>query len=285
MKLIKEPVIDVVAETKINPQGLEKWITSSDLDSVCDMQGTPLSNLWKDVGNAGDGERLIEFAGRHCYRAWEKGRPRSEYIRNLIDMEHTSVLEHANITFAFSGISRSLTLELIRHRVGIAISQESQRYVDAKDIEFIVPPLTLWLHDRQPEDLWLSGFEADCEQVLASYMCKQYMSGTALDLLLDTGATERKAATRFKKRINEDARAHLSNAAETRMVWTANYRLLRHFLFLRGGMGADLEIRRLAVALLAHCQKVAPTVFNDLEVYTPQDEECFGVPIIRKKRF
>src|SRR5205085_11840063 len=47
----------------------------------------------------------------------------------------------ASIVFQVVGVTRALTHELIRHRVGTAYSQESQRYVDAKDMNFVVPPL------------------------------------------------------------------------------------------------------------------------------------------------
>ena len=281
MKLITEPMIHVIAKTEMCGHGLNTWITESNLASVADTTNTPLNNLWGDVDDDFAGERTIEFAGRHCYRAWEKGRKRSNYITNLIEMGHGSVLEHANITFAMQGISRSLTLELIRHRVGVAISQESQRYVDAKDINFVVPPLTLWVDMQGGASDALGYFEQDCENALDNYMYTQQ----GFQAALTQHTKDVKAETIYKKRINEAARSLLPNAAETRMVWTANYRILRHFLFLRGGMGADLEIRRLAVALLAHCQEVAPTVFGDLETYTPEDEECFGVPIIRSKQY
>ena len=41
-----------------------------------------------------------------------------------------SVLEHAVWNFVFTGISRTCTHELIRHRAGFGYSQLSQRYVD-----------------------------------------------------------------------------------------------------------------------------------------------------------
>jgi thymidylate synthase (FAD) len=67
-------------------------------------------------------------------------------------MGHGSVFEHASIVFQVAGVSRSLTHELIRHRVGTAYSQESQRYVDAKDIRFVVPPLLVNAYDPEASE-------------------------------------------------------------------------------------------------------------------------------------
>ena len=82
----------------------------------------------------------------------------------------------------------------------------------------------------------------------------------------------------IKKRATEAARAHLPNCTETRFVWTTNMRLLRHFLWLRGGSGADLEIRSFAVALLDKAQELAPSVFSDMT--TKLVDDGYGVPII-----
>ena len=289
MKLIHKPQVHVIASTQIHNNGMVQWAKDENLtSSTCsqDLKDTPINNLLLDLGDDFAGERLIEFAGRHCYRAWLNGRARDKYITNLIDMNHGSVLEHANITFAMQGISRSLSLELIRHRVGIAISQESQRYVDAKDINMVIPPLLLHLDSPGTGKSLIREFEYDCRASLGSYMDTQRNLTSSLDQLKIGGKEpDGKAATRFKKRINEAARSHLPGASETRLVWTANYRLLRHFLFLRGGIGADLEIRRLAVELLTHVQKVAPTVFSDMEAvnHLEGSEDLLGVPVIVHK--
>lgn len=274
MKLLTKPTIQVIASTQINKPAFKDWLDTNLIDVPVE-DTSPIVRLWNNVDDEFAGQRLIEFAGRHCYRAWVKGRDRSSYIRNLIEMKHESVLEHSSVSFAMAGVSRSLTHELIRHRVGVAISQESQRYVDANDINFVVPPLELWINSDT--DLEKTNFYDECENALGSYTCMQNALLTSLtkgDKLSDP-----KAATRFKKRINEAARSLLPNATETRLVWTANYRLLRHFFFLRGGIGADLEIRRLAVALLLDMQQLAPDVFLDMQVVMP-DEDAFGVPII-----
>src|SRR3954454_13546884 len=70
--------------------------------------------------DAEGGEALAEFAGRACYQSWSKPNPSTStnagYLRHILEVGHLSVLEHGSVTFYLTGISRSLTHELIRHR-------------------------------------------------------------------------------------------------------------------------------------------------------------------------
>src|SRR5882757_10118425 len=88
------------------------------------------------------GEALAEFAGRACYQSWKKPNPSTAtnagYLRHILEVGHLSVLEHGSVTFYLSGISRSLTHELIRHR-HFSYSQLSQRYVPEKRAAMVEP--------------------------------------------------------------------------------------------------------------------------------------------------
>src|ERR687886_591852 len=86
------------------------------------------------MGESTEGERLAEFAGRLCYMSQRNpaGRSTREYIENIKKQGHGSVLEHAHYSLLFEGVSRSLTHELIRHRM-FNYSQRSQRYVDESE--------------------------------------------------------------------------------------------------------------------------------------------------------
>jgi len=94
------------------------------------------------IGESTDGEQLAEFAGRLCYMSQHNPAKREtrEYLENIKKQGHGSVLEHANYSLLFEGVSRSLTHELVRHRAGFAYSQLSQRYVDESEASFVVPP-------------------------------------------------------------------------------------------------------------------------------------------------
>src|SRR5207253_10437838 len=87
------------------------------------------------------GESLTEIAGRVCYMSFVRPRPggNQAYLEHILDVGHGSVLEHAVWNFIFTGVSRALTHELVRHRAGWAYSQLSQRYVDESFAEFVEP--------------------------------------------------------------------------------------------------------------------------------------------------
>lgn len=201
---------------------------------------TPADHLPVDLpdGNvASSPELLIEYAGRVCYMSQRNpaNRTTAEYLENILQHAHGSVLEHATFHLLIEGVSRSLTHELVRHRAGVAISQLSQRYVDASDTDFVVPPLML----QSPT--MLARFAEYCTRALVEYDAA--VMGAEV-LLVD----EPSAVTR-RKRARESARAVLPNATETKLVWTVNGRALRHILAMRGDASADLEIQRFAVAL------------------------------------
>ncbi|MCW2622420.1 MAG: thyX, partial [Frankiales bacterium] len=84
--------------------------------------------------DAEGGQALVEFAGRACYQSWDKPVPRTAtnagYLRHVLEVGHLSVLEHSTVTFYVTGISRSLTHELIRHR-HFSYSELSPRHVPA----------------------------------------------------------------------------------------------------------------------------------------------------------
>lgn len=70
-----------------------------------------------------DAQKIIETAGRTCYDSFGQGRDSDEYAEHILEVGHGSVLEHAQYTFFITGVSRGMTHELVRHRIGVAISQ------------------------------------------------------------------------------------------------------------------------------------------------------------------
>lgn len=274
--LIWNPDVFVMGQTQFNKGALADWAHFNGLGNhVSGSFDSPLGRLWDDVDDEFALERMIEFGGRHCYRAWATGRDRSAYIWNIVEMEHGSVLEHSSVNLAIQGVSRSLSLELVRHRVGVAISQESQRYVDATNIQFVVPPLVSHLAGGAFSNAnEIVAFEQQCEHARAAYIALQK------SIVEEIGRRGKslKDTTMVTKRANEAARAHLPNSCETRLLWTPNMRILRHVLWLRGGNGADLEIRRLALEMFQQVRRVAPSVFADLAI--SDADGSYGVPII-----
>jgi thymidylate synthase (FAD) len=211
------------------------------------------------LGESTDGERLAEFAGRLCYmsQANPAKRPTREYLDNIKKQGHGSVLEHANYSLLLEGVSRSLTHELVRHRAGFAYSQLSQRYVDESNASFVVPPAIAG--DAALEQRWHTQVES---------AQKEYV-GLVEQLMERYGWVADRVHRR--KMAREAARAVLPNATETKIVVTGNVRAWRTMLELRAGEGAELEIRRLAVAVLRLLQREAPAFFSDFVIYVAED--------------
>jgi thymidylate synthase (FAD) len=211
------------------------------------------------MGDSTDGERLAEFAGRLCYMSQHNPakRPTREYLENIKKQGHGSVLEHANYSILLEGVSRSLTHELVRHRAGFAYSQLSQRYVDESQASFVIPPAIVG--DQELESAWRDQVES----------AQTVYVGLVAELMERYGWVADKVHRR--KMAREAARAVLPNATETKIVVTANARAWRTMLELRSSEGAELEIRRMAVAALRLLQSEAPGFFSDFEIYTADD--------------
>ncbi|MCC6316467.1 MAG: FAD-dependent thymidylate synthase [Gemmatimonadaceae bacterium] len=212
---------------------------------------------WK--GDSTSGEQLAEFAGRLCYMSQRNpaGRSTREYLSNILKQGHGSVLEHATWSLLIEGVSRSLTHELVRHRAGFAYSQLSQRYVDESHAAFVVPPAIIG--DAALEARWKEQVESAQAAYIA--LVEELMARYAW---VDDKVHRRKMA-------REAARGVLPNSTETKIVVTGNARAWRTMLELRSGEGAEMEIRRLAVALLRVLQAEAAGLFGDFEVYQASD--------------
>jgi thymidylate synthase (FAD) len=224
--------VQVVAQTRFSPPAEVPWDT--------DAEG---------------GQALAEFAGRACYQSWDKPIPATAtnqgYLRHILEVGHLSVLEHGTVSMYLTGISRSLSHELIRHR-HFSYSQLSQRYVPERDAAVVEPAVIAEdpaLHER---------FLAATDAALAAYA----------DLLegLEKRFADVPNATLRRKQVRQAARSVLPNAIETRIVVTGNYRAWRHFIAMRASEHADVEIRELAVACLRELQRVAGHVFDDFRV-------------------
>ena len=210
--------------------------------------------------DADGGEALTEFAGRACYQSWSKPNPKTatnaSYLRHIIDVGHFSVLEHASVSFYITGLSRSCTHELIRHR-HFSYSQLSQRFVPERDSQVVLPPGLE--DDPELQELFLTAADAS-RQVYTTLLTK-----------LEAKFADEPNAVLRRKQARQAARAVLPNATETRIVVTGNYRAWRHFIAMRASEHADVEIRRLAIACLRELADLAPAVFADFEVTTLAD--------------
>ncbi len=229
---IVPPKVQLVAWTHFDPPADVPWSTDAD-----------------------GGEALAEFAGRACYQSWKKPNPSTAtnagYLRHIIEIGHLSVLEHGSVTFYLTGVSRSFTHELIRHR-HFSYSQLSQRYVPERNAAMVEPDVIA----EEPE--LHAKFVAAAEASVRAYT--ELLEG------LEKKYADVENATLRRKQARQAARAILPNATETRIVVTGNYRAWRHFIGMRATEHADIEIRALAIECLRQLQAKVPNVFADFTI-------------------
>ena len=200
-----------------------------------------------------DGEILTEAAGRLCYRSWDVGlnpnvsRVRtdsSSYLLNILQTKHGSVLEHANYSFIFEDVSRVFTHELVRHRAGVAISQESLRYVRLQELGFRIPPMLLGAR----------------EQVVTMVeQLEQFQVSMAERYKLD----DPNVPFGVKKQVTSALRRLAPLGLSTSILWTANVRTLRHVISMRTAKDAEEEIRMVFNRVAEIMQEWAPMLFSD----------------------
>jgi len=244
MRILREPQVFLIARQQLAEAAIDQFITEEGM-------------TWEtDATSAA--EKVVEVGGRVCYMSFGKGRKTNhEYIDNILEAKHGSVIEHASWTFLFTGVSRSLTHELIRHRSGFSYSQLSQRYVDESTADFVEPEAIA----ANPEA------HALFEQTIAAAQ-EAYV---ALVELLDKQFVDVPTKTLRRKMARQAARAVLPNATETKIVVTANARSWRHFIEMRASPYSEPEIRRLAIKILRVLQQEAPNLFGDYEIVTAED--------------
>ena len=181
-------------------------------------------------------EDVIEQAGRTCYLSFERigANSQKEFIGRLLKMGHESPLEHAYATFRIRNCSRAMTHQLVRHRL-MAISQQSQRYVNEKNFRYVVP-------ESIPAE-FVDDFHQDMETIRKMYH-KWRQRG-------------------IKK---EDARFVLPNACTSEIVVSADFREWRHIFSLRLSHKAQWEIRSACTEMLRILKEKAPACFADFEL-------------------
>jgi len=246
-----EPEVFLVARPKVDYDAMadylrevggERWLERIDRDQL---------------GN--DAQDLAEFAGKMCYRSWEPGLnpnvrkvrdDQDAYLQNILRQQHGSVLEHVSFTFVLHNVSRVFTHELVRHRPGTAVSQESLRYVRLDELPF-------WFPDWAREDAELMKRATALLGELEHF--QQWMAGHfGLDDD-DTKMHEKKHKTSFMRRFAPEGLA-------TGLVWTANIRTLRHTIEARTDQGAEEEIRLVFGKIGDLMRAEAPALFGDYTV-------------------
>jgi thymidylate synthase (FAD) len=223
----------------------------------------------RDIG-ATDAEQLVELAGRVCYLSFgdrQSAKSNADYIANLIERGHDSVLEHASWTLILTGVSRAFTHQLVRHRVGFSYSQLSQQYHTEESARFIEPSSIS--RDAQQQAAWR-------EAVLSAHQAyRKFLSDVDIGSPSLEGLNRRES----QRAHRSAARGLLPAATETKIAISANARAIRHFLSVRGEIAGDEEMRVVSARLLEAVQADAPALFADFTV----DELLDGSPIVRRR--
>ncbi|ODA42216.1 FAD-dependent thymidylate synthase [Desulfosporosinus sp. BG] len=187
-----------------------------------------------------DPEKVVAAAARLCYSADPvpdllqhlEDEAVASFVRKLREMGHLSTFEHVSFQFSIDGVSRALSHQLVRHRIA-SYSQRSQRYVEEKGFEFVIPPSV----KQNAESL--GRFEKVMARLQEDYQ----------ELLSCVPP--------------EDARYVLPNACTTSLMATFNARSLLNFFEHRTCMRAQWEIRSLAEKMLQLVRAVAPNLFSE----------------------
>jgi thymidylate synthase (FAD) len=237
-----EPQVIKVAETRIDEDAVRKLLKY--------YSAAEWMKKTKRHGRS-DSEFLTELAGRVCYRSFGLGlNPNltkirddpGHYLQNILRSRHGSVLEHATLTFAFLNVSRVFTHELVRHRAGTAISQESLRYVRPLD-------LNLWLpRDLKPVS---RDFVGIVEEIRKGYRkLEHHFPWDEMDF-------------EEKKRVTSALRRILPEGLATNVIWTANHRTIRWTIETRTDPSAEVEIREVFGSVAQICIKDYPLLYGD----------------------
>lgn len=194
-----------------------------------------------DAINGMDIIKKIERAGRVCYKSEERisNDSAEKFVRNIINLQHESVLEHEKITVSIV-CDRGVTHEIVRHRLA-SYSQESTRYCNysqdkfGNQITFIKP--SFWREEEEKYAIWKEMMKTAEDNYLK---------------LLEKGAKP------------EEARSILPNSLKTEIVVTMNLREWRHFFKLRASSKAHPQMRQIAIPMLVVFKNLIPVVFEDI---------------------
>lgn len=210
-------------------------------------------------------EKLVAAAAKLCYSPVGvedimeglDEQKTNKFLGMLMDIGHESPIEHVSFTFAVEGISRVLTHQLVRHRIGCSYSQQSQRYVKLEQFEYIIPPEI----EKLPEakKLFVKAMEDD--QKTYNELVEVLYKGH-FDRLLAEGKSEKQAKGLAEKASIEDARYVFPNACETKIVFTMTARALMNFFHHRCCQRAQWEIREMSEEMLRQVKAAAPTLFK-----------------------
>jgi len=252
---IVEPKVFLVGETRTVEAGLRGYL---------EHIGAP---DWATDAPS-DSEQLIEVFGRLCYRSFAPGmnpnvtrtrQGNEPYLGHILEVGHGSVLEHAVLNFVFTDVSRVMTHELVRHRAGTAMSQESLRFVRLDELSTYAPT-----HIRESEEA-MEVFVRTVEQL------EDIQQALAEMYTIDDGKKFDE-----KKKLTSAFRRLAPIGVATSIAWSCNFRALRHVIEMRTAPESEEEIRLVFGKVYEIVKDRYPNLMGDYEVV-----EADGLPWVR----
>ena len=252
-----EPKVFLIGETRVVEEGLQAYLNHV---------GAP---SWSTDAPS-DAERLCEVYGRLCYRSFEPGlnpnvtrvrKGNATYLGHVLEVGHGSVIEHAVLNFVFADVSRVFTHELVRHRAGTAISQESLRFVRLDKLSAYVPT-----HIRESEE----GMEIYSDTI--QHLEKVQQSLAKLYAIDDEKKFD------VKKKLTSAFRRVAPDGVATTIGWSCNFRALRHVIEMRTAPDAEEELRLVFGKVYEAIKDRYTSLLGDYEV-----EMADGLPWVRTK--
>ena len=238
------PKVFLIGETKVNEDGLQAMLKHIGVST------------WKSIPRPSDIELLMEVYGRVCYRSFDTHhnpnitkirKTNKEYLANIIEKGDGSVLEHGQANFFFGDVSRVFTHELVRHRVGTAISQESLRFVRLENINWYAP---LCIQES-----------SEAMVIFANTMdTLSRLQRELSDILIDDTMSFNE-----KKKITSAIRRWAPMGLATSIGWSCNMRTLRHVIEERTAPWAEEEIRLVFGKVAAIAIDRWPNIFGDYD--------------------
>ena len=242
------PQVFYIAKTELVDKQVLAWLKSiHGEECLAHVTGTDI-------------EQLTELAGRRCYKSFVPGlnpnvtkvrTDSAEYLDNVLKSKHGSVAEHSSITFAIENVSRVVTHELVRHRVGAAYSQESLRFVRLTDLNMYFPSI-------------FSQFGAE-KETAAKQLCLRTLKHLeeVQKELMDIFAEEMAGNFDVKKKLTSAFRRLAPIGLATGIIATFNIRADRHIIAQRTSRHAEEEIRLVGNQMMDILNTLCPALFAD----------------------
>jgi thymidylate synthase (FAD) len=197
--------------------------------------------------------------GRGCYRSFQAGMNKNvtriregnaAYVGNILSTKHGSVVEHAADSYLFLDVSRVLTHELVRNRMGNSFSQESLRYVRLDALKGYFPRI---FEEHPKKDKLMAFFKATFET----------LEGAQIELAQLLELDEIKEFD-TKKKLTSAMRRLAPIGLATMIGYTGNHRSIRWAIEQRTDKVAEEEIRLVFGQVAEEQRRCYPNLYQDM---------------------